>query len=212
MKYAKYLSVFFAVMAAVLIAATAVAYGCFHQTPPMIQTPVEEAEVRAEELMEAICRGDYALAAESLYGNPELQWNGESASDLGALIWPVYCGSMSYEFSGPCYATGAGIFRDVTVTVLDIPALKPKIQGRFLQLMDPYLADAQYDSEAFDENGVLRQELGESILRQAVELTLQEEHVFASYKITLELVYRNGQWWVVPSRSLTDIVAGVTPQ
>ena len=119
---------------------------------------------------------------------------------------------MSYEFSGPCYATGAGIFRDVTVTVLDIPALKPKIQGRFLQLMDPYLADAQYDSEAFDENGVLRQELGESILRQAVELTLQEDHAFASYEITLELVHRNGQWWVVPSRSLTDIVAGVTPQ
>ena len=63
---------------------------------------------------------------------------------------------------------------------------------------------------ASDENGVLRQELGESILRQAVELTLQEDHAFASYKITLELVYRNGQWWVMPSSSLTDIVAGVT--
>lgn len=212
MKISKYLSIFFAVMAAVLIIATAVAYGCFHQTPPMIQTPVEEAEVRTQLLMEAICQGDYALASESLYGNPELKWNEGSASDLGGLIWPVYCGSMSYEFSGPCYATGAGIFRDVHVTVLDISALRPKIQGEFLQLMNPYLADAQYDSEAFDENGVLRQELGESMLRRAVEQTLQEDHSFASYTVTLELVFRNGQWWVVPNRSLTDIVAGVTPQ
>ena len=212
MKISKYLSIFFAVMAAVLIIATAVAYGCFHQTPPMIQTPVEEAEVRTQLLMEAICQGDYALASESLYGNPELKWNEGSASDLGALIWPAYCGSMSYEFSGPCYATGAGIFRDVYVTVLDISALRPKIQGEFLQLMNPYLADAQYDSEAFDENGVLRQELGESMLRRAVEQTLQEDNAFASYTVTLELVFRNGQWWVVPNRSLTDIVAGVTPQ
>ena len=43
-------------------------------------------------------------------------------------------------------------------------------------------------------------------------MTLQEDYAFASYEITLELVYRNGQWWVMPIRSLTDIVAGVTPQ
>lgn len=212
MKISKYLSIIFAALAAVLIAATAIGYACFHRSPPMIQTQVEEAEARTELLMDAICQGDYSAAAESLYGNPELQWDQEAASDLGALLWPAYCGSMSYEFAGPCYATGSGIFRDVTVTVLDIPALRPKIQGRFLQLMNPYLAEAQYGSEAFDENGALRPEFAADMLRRAVEQALLEHNDSASYQITLELVFRDGQWWVVPNRSLTDIVAGVTPQ
>lgn len=212
MKISKYLSIIFAALAAVLIAATAICYACLRQTPPMIQTPVEEAEARTELLMEAICQGDYSAAAESLWGNPELKWDQEGASDLGGLLWPAYSGSISYEFAGPCYATGSGIFRDVTVTALDIPALRPKIQGRFLQLMNPYLAEAQYDSEAFDENGALRPEFAADMLRRAVEQALLENNASASYTITLELMFRDGQWWVVPNRSLTDIVAGAATQ
>lgn len=212
MKLAKYLSVFFAVLAAVLIGATAICYACFHQTPPMIQTPVEEAEVRSEALMEDICRGDYVAAGESLYGSPELKWDPDTASELGALLWQAYSSTMSYEFAGPCYATGSGIFRDVTITVLDIPALQPKIQEQFLQLMEPHLTEARYDSEAFDENGLLRQTFAADMLAQAVEQVLQQDNAFASHRITLELVLENGQWWVMPKRSLIDIVAGVTTQ
>lgn len=209
MKISKYLSVFFAVMAAAVIAATAISYAQLHQTPPMIQTPVEEAQSRTEMLLEALCQGDYAAAGESLYGSPELQWNQETASELGTLLWQAYSSTMSYEFSGSCYATGSGIFRDVTITVLDVPALSPKIQERFQLLMEPHMADAQYDSEAFDEHGVLRQEFAANMLRQAVEQTLQEDNACVSYPVTLELVFQNGQWWVVPERALIDIVAGV---
>lgn len=210
MKIAKCLSVFFALIAAALIALTAVAYVRFHQTPPMIQTPVEEAEKRAEMLMDAICRGDYSAAGESLYGNPQLQWNQETASELGALLWEEYSSTMSYEFAGQCYATGSGIFRDVTVTVLDIPALRPKIQEQFQALMEPYLTDVQYDSEAFDENGALRQDFAAEKLHKAAGQILWLNNSFTSHKITLELVFENGQWWVVPTQSLIDIVAGVT--
>ena len=212
MKLAKYLSVFFAAMAAVLIVAAAMGYACFHREPPMIQTPVEDAEIRTELLMEAICRGDYSGAAESLYGKPELQWNQETASELGVLLWQAYSSTLSYEFSGPCYATGSGIFRDVTVTALDIPGLCPKIQERFELLMEPYLTEARYDSEAFDANGVLRQDFAGAVLRRAVEQLLPEEQDRASCQITLELVFQNGQWWVLPKRTLIDIAAGVMPQ
>ena len=212
MKITKCLSVLFAVLAAALMAATAIGYVCFHRTPPMIQTPVAEAEKRTELLMEALCRGDYSTAGESLYGNPELHWDKEASSELGALLWKEYSGTMSYAFSGPCYVTGSGVFRDVTMTVLDIPGLSPKIQERFLLLMEPYLADARYDSEAYDENGVLRQDFAADVLRRAVQQTLLLEDASASYRITLELVYRDGQWWVLPERNLIDIVAGAMTQ
>jgi hypothetical protein len=212
MKLAKFLSVFFAVVAVALIVATAIGYVCFHQTPPMIQTPVEEAEVRTEMLMDALCRGDFVAAGESLYGNPELQWDRETSTKLGELLWQAYSTTMSYEFTGPCYATGSGIFRDATVTVLDVEALRPKIQGQFLLLMDPHLAEAQFDSEAFDAKGALRPEFAEEMLREAVELVLQKDNARTSHQITLELVCENGQWWVVPKRSLVNIVAGVVTQ
>ena len=212
MKITKILSAFFAVMAVALIAATAAGYVYFHQTPPMIQTSQEDAEVRTELLMEALCKADYAAAGESLYGSPELQWDPEVASELGALLWEAYSGSMTYEFSGPCYATGDGLFRDVTVTVLDIPALCQKVGERFQALMEPYLVEVEYGSEAFDENGVLRQEFSEGKLRKAVEQVLLLRNSYASHQITLELVYQNGQWWVMPKQNLIDIVAGVVTQ
>ena len=212
MKVEKVLSIGFAALAAVLILATIIGYACFRRVPPMVQTPVEEAEIRTEMLMEALCQGDYSTAGESLYGKPELQWDPEAASELGALLWQEYSSSMSYAFSGPCYANGSGIFRDVTVTVLDIPALCPKIQEQFLLLMEPHLAEARYDSEAFDETGALRQDFAAGVLRQAAEQVLLEENTCASHQISLELVFRDGQWWVLPGQTLIDIVAGVTTQ
>lgn len=213
MKFAKVLSVFFALIAVALIVATAVGYDRFHQEPPMIQTPIEKAEIRTELLMDAICCGDYAAAKESLCGEPELQWNRETASELGALLWQEYSSTMSYAFDGPCYVTGAGVFRDVTVTVLDIAALRPKIQERYQLLMDPYLDEARYDSEAFDENGNLRQDFAAAVLQQAAEqMVLYYENAYTSYQITLELVLQNGQWWVVPTRTLIDVVAGAVTQ
>lgn len=210
MKFAKCLAVFFAVLAAALIAATAMGYERFHQTPPMIRTPVEKAEMRSEMLMEAICSADYAAAKESLYGAPELQWNRETSSELGSILWPAYSGTMSYAFSGPCYVNSTGVFRDVTITVLDVPALRPKIQGEYLLLLNPHLADARYDSEAFDENGALRTDFSAALLRQAVEKVLQRENAYVSHQITLELVLQDGRWQVIPKRDLIDIVAGVT--
>lgn len=209
MRFAKFLSIFFAVVAAALMAATAIGYVHFYQAPPMIETPLEEAEARTEMLMEALCRGDYAAAAESLYGSPELQWNPETASELGALLWEAYSESMSYEFAGPCYVNGSGIYRDVTVTALDIPALCLRIEERYQALMEPYLTEAKYDSEAFDENGVLRQDFAAGKLRKAAEQILVLRNSHASYPVTLELVCQNGQWWVVPKQTLIDIVAGV---
>lgn len=212
MKLAKYLSIFFAVMTVALIVATAIGYACFHREPPTIQTSIEEAEAKTEILMEAICRGDHTAAGDSLCGKPQLQWDEETAAWLSTRLWLAYTDSLSYTFSGPCYATPSGLFRDVTVTALDIPALKPKIQERFEQLMEPYEVVTRYDSEIFDENGVLRQEFSAEILHQAVEQILLEDNAYTEYQITLELVFQDEQWWVVPKQPLIDLIAGVITQ
>lgn len=209
MKNAKKLSRLFAVIAALLILATILGYVSFHKAPPVIGISLEKAESSTQLLMEAICRGDYATAGEIFYGKPELQWDRDGATQLGDQLWQAYSSTMSWEFSGDCYTTGSGIFRDVTVKVLDIPALGPKIQQRFELLMEPHLTDARYDSEAFDENGVLRQDFAAEMLRQAAEQILRETPAFVTHQISLQLVFHEGQWWVMPEDSVVDLVAGV---
>lgn len=212
MKNAKNLPLLFAAIAAVLIVATVIGYAGFQHHPAMILTSLQGADARSETLMEAICSKDYAAAGESLQGKPALQWDQETATQLSTQLWTAYADSVSYEFSGPCYATASGIFRDVTVTALDVPALGPKIQERFSQLLKPYLLVSRYDSEINDENGNLRPEFTAKLLQQAVEQTLQQDSASTEYRITLELVFQNGRWWVVPAQPVIDLIAGAMTQ
>ena len=212
MKYTKFLSVLFAVIAALLIVSTAVGYAVFHSAPPMIGTSTNAAEAVSEELIDSICNMDYTAAGEILYGKPALQWAAETASPLSTQLWTAYTNSMTCEFSGPCYATEAGIFRDVTVTALDISALSPKIQERFDLLLEPYLAESRRNTEIYDENGIMRQDFTAGVLYQAIDEILSEDNAHAVHTITLELVFEDGQWWVVPSQSLIDVVVGIMPQ
>ena len=209
MKYTKLLSAFFTVLAAVSVVLTAVGYVCFHSKPPMLLTSTEDAEARTELLMESVCSANYTSAGEVLHGKPELQWNTVTSSPLSTQLWQAYTSSMTYEFSGPCYSTESGIFRDVTVTALDISALSPKIQERFDLLMEPYLAESKRNSDIYDENGIMRQDFTANLLYQAIDEILGEDIVPVDRQITLELVFDDGQWWVVPSKPLMEIIVGV---
>ena len=97
----------------------------------------------------------------------------------------------------------------MTFTALDISALEPKIQERFDLLMEPYLAESKHNYEIYDENGVMRQDFTENILYQAVDEILLEDNARTDYQITLELVFQDGKWLVVPNQTLIDIIAGV---
>lgn len=212
MKTARFLSAFFALLAVVLIAATGIGYVRFHDAPPMILTPVEEVENRTEALMEAFCRGDYAAARESLYGRPELRWDPDAASELGTVLWEAFGSAVAYEFSGECYASGSGIFRDVVITVLDVPAMIPQIQEHFQFLLEQYTAGARRNAEALDEEGNIREEFMKKVLCEAAQQAVRENSIYAKRQITLALLYQDGQWWVVPDQELIALVTGVMTQ
>jgi len=208
MKLAKVLSLFFAMIAVLMVTATAIVYAHFRGEPPMIQLSMDELNARTDILMEAICRGDYSAASASLYGSPELQWDHDTAAWLSTRLWSAYSDSITYAFSGPCYATNSGIFRDVTITVLDVPALSSKIEDRFQLLLEPYLTVSRYDPEINEEDGSLRQEFIADVLHQAVEQILSEDNPTIDFRITLELTFKDGQWWVIPQQPLIDIISG----
>lgn len=208
MKLANILSKVFALVAAGLILAVAVGYNRYCDTPLMILTSMEQPEKQTEILMEAICKGDYAAAENVLYGHPKLEWNPEQASELGTVIWDAFDNSISYEFSGGCYASSSGIFRDVTVTKLDIPALIPKIQECFQQLLAQRSTEYQKLSDVLDENGNYHESFVMGVLMEASEQVLQENNSVSRWNLTLKLIRQDGQWQIVPSQQLISIISG----
>ena len=58
----------------------------------------------------------------------------------------------------------------------------------------------------------MRQDFTAGVLYQAIDEILSEDNAHAVHTITLELVFEDGQWWVVPSQSLIDVVVGIMPQ
>lgn len=191
--------------AALLIAAAAIAFGARNTPARLLGTP-EEAHAVTQALMEDLSRGDLASAGTLLSGQPVLENSPELSSAYATTLWSAYWDSFQYTFAGDCYAGDAGLCRDVTVTVLDIPALLPVIESQYLTLL-PKLA-AQASADALNPDGGYREEFVLQVLGQAAEQALSAQTPTRSWQLTLNLAYRDGQWWIANDADLTNILSG----
>lgn len=208
MKSAETLSKVFAFAAAGLILIAAIGCGLYWNTPLMILPSMERAEKQTERFMEAVSQGNYAAAEDVLYGHPKLEWDPDQASELGSVLWDAFGDSISYEFSGGCYVSSAGIFRDVTVTGLDLPAMIPIIQEQFQQLLPKRVMGHRNRSEIYDESGNYRESFVMDVLVEAAEQVLRENSSVSEWNVTLELVCQDGQWQIVPNQQMIYILCG----
>lgn len=191
--------------AALLIAAAAIAFGARNTPARLLGTP-EEAQAVTRELMEDLTRGDLASAGALLSGQPVLENTPELGSAYAATLWSAYWDSFQYTFAGDCYAGDTGLCRDVTVMALDIPALLPAVESAYQTLL-PKLA-AQSGANALDADGGYQEEFVLQVLGQAAEQALSAQTPTRSWQLTLNLAYRDGQWWIANDADLTNILSG----
>lgn len=171
------------------------------------ETPVAAVE-RSEELMEAVARGDYDTAGNCLYGQPDLGVSREPGDEMGQKIWAAFIDSITYEFTSDCYATNSGISRDASVTCLDIASVGPKLQERVKTILDKQVAEAEDMSQIYDEDNNLREDMVMAALSQAVTDALEEDATTITRDVTMSLIFRDGQWWVVPDQALLQAISG----
>lgn len=208
MKLARSFAMIFAVVGIVLmLGTTAVCLLSLDATVEMVGTP-KEAIARSEEMMEALAQGDFSAAADVMYGQPDLGADQGPEDALSALVWDAFVDSISYEFVGVCYAEDSGIYRDAAITALDIPAVTENLQTRVHAVLTARMEAAEDMAELYDENGAFRGELTEQVLSQAVEQAIEEDGVLVTRDVTLKLIHRDGQWWVVPDQALLQAISG----
>ena len=167
----------------------------------MVATP-EAAEICSEDLMTAIQAGNYTAATDYLYGQVNLGADRDPGDDLGALIWDAFQESFTYEFIGDCYATSTGVARDLWITTLDPTSLNQNLSQRVTDLAES-AEDSIYDAEGH----ILEDQLHQLLLTALAE-ALDQDASTMTHKIQLNLVYQNGQWFVVPDAALLQAISG----
>ena len=70
------------------------------------------------------------------------------------------------------------------------------------------VAEAEDPGEVYDENNDYREDLVMEVLQTAAREALQSDAREISWEITLNLVYENGQWWIMPEQTLLEAISG----
>lgn len=198
MKLSRFFSSVFAVLGTGVMIVSIILCLLCRNMEPKTQGVAQEAEDVSEQFIGALSSGDYQTAGELIYGQPELGADGAFQSDAAARIWETFRESISCEDSGACYLEGTEIYRDVTVTFLDVsgvlnavPALAQSMQAA---------QEAEPDEEAIRKDS-------DAILMEAVEKALSDgERVSVQGK--LQLVQDEGRWYVIPDKTVLSAISG----
>lgn len=208
MKIAKFFSFIFGLLGtALLVASLGLCLTSLDQDTRVVEVP-EGARTCAESFVLAVDSGDLSTAGRLMYGQPDLGLDGEPAEKSGRIIWETFLDSISCELSGEYYLDGSVICRTGTVTALDIPSATQNLQPKFRALLTERMEQAEDMAELYDENNDFRADLLEELMAKAVAQALQEDAQTSTREITLEMIRRDGQWWVVPDQALLTALGG----
>ncbi len=207
MKIARFFAAVFGILGTILMVGT-IGLCLFSLDAEVVLREVpQEAQSCVQEMMDALAAGDFTAASRNMYGQPDLGAGTRPEDEMGALVWDAFLDSISYEFTSECYADDSGIYRDATITVLDIPSVTSQWQGGVHTFLTADVQAAQDMAEIYDENNNFRADLVDKVILEAVEQSLKEPN-WITENVTLKLVYRDDAWWVVPDEALLQVLTG----
>ena len=177
-----------------------------NEQPPMITGNLSAAEQQTTAFMDAICSRDFSVAEDLLAGSPKLDSNIQPSNPFSEALWDAYYESMSYTFQGSCYTDEYGLYRDVTITYLSIPALMEDLQPRAPLL----LANAAVDcpETAYDGNGNYTQDFIYKTLAAEAEAMLHIKDYTVTRTLTLQITGKGGHHIIQNTPALMDLISG----
>lgn len=206
----KLVAAVFGILGLGLALATVVLSLAMRNAPVVMLSDASAAQECAEGLLDAVCRGNFRSAEGLLLGTPSLGADRQAKDAVGQLLWDAYLDSMEYTLEGDCYACDEGIAQDVTITALDFSSVTGVLKERSEALLTKRVEQAEDISQVYDADNNYREEFVMDVLYDAAAQALQTDAKTTQQKLTLYLVYRQGQWWVKPDRALIGAISGGT--
>lgn len=175
--------------------------------PVMLKKP-EGAAQAAQDVLEAVCAGEYDRAGQGMYGTPVLGTGDAADSETGRILWEAFVDSLEYRLVGDCYVTDRGICQKVSIRALELPSVTANLKERAQTLLKQRVDEAENMDEVYDENNSYREGFVMNVLREAAQAAIAEDGVCSEQELELNLVYDRGRWWVVPSQNLINAISG----
>lgn len=204
----KYLRIFLGMLAALAVACAVWLTVRFPGELPIVLSVPEAACTTVEQTMQALCSGDGTGAEKWLYGSPRLGTEIPAEGAVNQMIWRAYRDSLDYRLVGQLYATDRGLAQDVKIISMELPAVTQNLGQRAKLLLQQRVESARDTSEIYDTDHGYRESVVEAVLEEAVRQALEEDVRYTYRIVTLQLVWQEGQWWVVPEDALLNAVFG----
>jgi len=175
--------------------------------PVLVEQP-DAAMERVETMMDALCTGDYDTVSGCIYGNPDLGLDREADGEVAQLFWNALAESFDCQIRSDFHATNSGVSLDVTISAMDIKSVTANLRERAQGRMEHRIEQTDDLSEIYDENHEYREEFVMEALLEAAKDALAQDAQTISWDLTLNLIYENGQWWIMPETELFKAISG----
>ena len=176
-------------------------------SPVLVEQP-QAAMDQVHTMLDALCEGDYDTVSDCLYGRPDLGMDREAKDPVGKLFWDALASSYTYEAGTQFHATDSGVSLNVSVSALDLSSVTANLQDRARAIMEYRIAQANDVDEIYDENNEYREDFVMDALYSAALEALEQDARQTSWELTLNLVYANGKWLIMPEQALLRAISG----
>ena len=184
-----------------------VSFQSINADPVLLEAP-EAAEMQIQHMLEKVSAGDFNGAGQMMQGTPNLGVDRASSSEVGVLVWDAFVDSFTYEITSECYATDSGVAQDIRITCLEISSVTATLRERSQNKLEQRVAEAEDTSEVYDEENNYREDVVMEVLLEAAQDALNEDAKTMTFEVTVNLVHRNGQWWIIPEDALLEAISG----
>ena len=204
----KIVRILLGVLSAVIMTASVwLAIHCRNNLPVLAAEPAE-ASARVQVLMDALCDGAFSDVESLLYGQPDLGLDKAADGLVGRMLWDAYVDSLDYKLIGDLHATPTGLVQNVKVISIETTSATKKLGQRVEQLLQKRVAEAESVSEIYDEGNAYKQSFIDEIMEDATRQALEEDVCYTYQILPIQLIYREGQWWILPDQALANVVCG----
>ena len=203
----RYLKILFALLAAGLVLFSGFVCAYAMNAPTALLTPAPAAEALTERFMDTAQNGELSDLEPLLWGSPILSGGKTGEFPLTDLLWDAFRDSMTYEFSGPCYAAEKGLCRDVAVTALDIGTVTALVEAELPGALADRVTESD-PSEVYAQGSDYREDFVMDTLEQVCRYVLGRPECRSTRTVTLVLYPKDGTWWILPTEELLSVLTG----
>lgn len=180
---------------------------CVDASPVLLAQP-QAARERAEAVLSAVCEADHKRASAMILGAPDFAMEAHGEDPVEQMVWDRFIHSFSYRLVGECFATESGVAQKALVSFLDLDSVTNPLRQRIQALLEQRIQGTEDMSAIYDENHEFLEEFVLEALADATREALAQDARTVTREVTLRLIYREGQWWVLPDPELLRVLTG----